>query len=171
MLKEMKPGNRYFVINIDEPYAWKIYDVLKAGQIKKGEWPEGDITFEEWIDQTFGKGKSPRIIDVLVKITADAADFENTLAKLQKTVAGLAEPAYCEDCQYWYGPGGVFTPPCKKINGHVSTYRSKKPTYLIPEIANGHNDCGSYEKKERLIEVEPEHKKGFWRGLMMRRHK
>lgn len=43
----------YFVINIDEPYAKVIYEVLKAGQIAKGQWPEGDITFEEWKQKTF----------------------------------------------------------------------------------------------------------------------
>jgi len=49
MFKAMKPGNKYFVINTDEPYAKALYEVLKAGQIAKGEWPEGDITFEEWL--------------------------------------------------------------------------------------------------------------------------
>ncbi len=53
MLKEMKPGRRYFIINIDEPYAEKIYEILKQGQMKKGEWPEGDISFKEWKLQTF----------------------------------------------------------------------------------------------------------------------
>lgn len=53
MFKKTKPGNNYFIINIDEPYAEDIYRVLKAGQEKKGEWPEGDITFEEWKDRTF----------------------------------------------------------------------------------------------------------------------
>jgi len=53
MLKIMKPGRKYFIINLDEPYAEEIYQVLKAGQIAKGEWPEGDITFEEWKEQTF----------------------------------------------------------------------------------------------------------------------
>jgi hypothetical protein len=53
MEKHMKHGRRYFIINIDEPYAEKIYQVLKEGQIAKGEWPEGDISFEEWQHQTF----------------------------------------------------------------------------------------------------------------------
>ena len=53
MKKEMKLGNKYFIINIDEPYAKDIYEVLKAGQIAKGEWPEGDITFDEWVKQTW----------------------------------------------------------------------------------------------------------------------
>ena len=48
MLKKMKPGRKYFIINIDEPYAEKIYQILKQGQIEKGEWPEWDISFEEW---------------------------------------------------------------------------------------------------------------------------
>jgi hypothetical protein len=53
MEKQMKPGRRYFIINIDEPYAVKIYQALKEGQTAKGEWPEGDISFEEWKHQTF----------------------------------------------------------------------------------------------------------------------
>lgn len=51
--KKEKPGNNYFVINIDEPYADKIYEVLKKGQTAKGKWPEGDISFEEWKKKTF----------------------------------------------------------------------------------------------------------------------
>lgn len=50
----MKPGNRYIIVNIDEPYAEEIYEVLKRGQEDKGEWPEGDISFEEWVRETFG---------------------------------------------------------------------------------------------------------------------
>ena len=53
MHKEMKENQRYFIINIKEPYAKAIYEVLKAGQIAKNEWPEGDISFEEWIAQTW----------------------------------------------------------------------------------------------------------------------
>jgi hypothetical protein len=53
MLKNMKVGRKYFIINIDEPYAEKIYQVLKEGQMAKGEWPEGDISFDEWKRQTF----------------------------------------------------------------------------------------------------------------------
>lgn len=46
--------NKYFVINVDEPYAEQIYEILKSGQMAKGEWPEGDIDFEEWKKLTFG---------------------------------------------------------------------------------------------------------------------
>jgi hypothetical protein len=53
MSKEAKPGRNYFVVNIDEPYAEKIYDVLKKGQMAKGKWPEGDISFEEWKKKKF----------------------------------------------------------------------------------------------------------------------
>ena len=49
--------NNYFVINIDEPYAEEIYEVLKKGQAAKGEWPEGDISFEEWKRQAFSPPK------------------------------------------------------------------------------------------------------------------
>jgi hypothetical protein len=55
MEKQMKPYRKYFIINIDEPYAKKIYEVLKQGQMAKGEWPEGDISFEEWKKQTFAR--------------------------------------------------------------------------------------------------------------------
>lgn len=50
----MKPGHCYFIINIDEPYAEDIYKLLKHGQMEKGEWAEGDISFEEWKEITFG---------------------------------------------------------------------------------------------------------------------
>jgi hypothetical protein len=52
--KCMKPGHCYFIINIDEPYAEDIYKLLKHGQMEKGEWEEGDISFEEWKELTFG---------------------------------------------------------------------------------------------------------------------
>ena len=55
MLKTIKPGNEYFIINIDEPYAEEIFEVLKRGQMAKGEWPEGNISFEVWQKQTFGE--------------------------------------------------------------------------------------------------------------------
>lgn len=61
MLIDMKPGRRYFIINIDEPYAGKIYEVLKQGQMAKDDWPEGDISFEEWQNQTFGDNHSENI--------------------------------------------------------------------------------------------------------------
>lgn len=60
MRKRMKPEREYFIINIDEPYAKEIFEVLKRGQIAKGEWPEGDITFEEWQEQTFGESREQR---------------------------------------------------------------------------------------------------------------
>ena len=57
MLKEMKPGREYFIINIDEPYAEDLYEILKKGQMEKGEWPEGDISFEQWKLLTFHHNK------------------------------------------------------------------------------------------------------------------
>lgn len=53
MRKCMKPGRQYFIINIDETYAPIIYEILKYGQMQKGEWPEGDISFDEWKKITF----------------------------------------------------------------------------------------------------------------------
>lgn len=55
MEKSMRPGRKYIIINIDEPYAENIYQVLKEGQMAKGEWPEGDISFEDWKKQTFAR--------------------------------------------------------------------------------------------------------------------
>ena len=56
MLKQVKEGRLYFVIDIKENYAEKIFQVLKKGQIEKNDWPEGkDITFEQWIFETFGQ--------------------------------------------------------------------------------------------------------------------
>jgi len=55
MSKKMKEGRSYFIINTDEPYAEAVYGVLKCGQQMKGEWPEGDISFREWHEQTFGR--------------------------------------------------------------------------------------------------------------------
>jgi rubrerythrin len=54
MLKNMKPNNRYIIVNIDEPYAEEIYEILKKGQLEKEDWPEGDLSFAEWIEETFG---------------------------------------------------------------------------------------------------------------------
>ena len=58
MKKAMKPGQRYFVINIDEPYAQEIFEVLKRGQLAKGDpqkhWPEGaGISFRQWVALTW----------------------------------------------------------------------------------------------------------------------
>ena len=61
MLKEIKDGNEYFIINIDEPYAKEIFEVLKRGQMAKGQWPEGDITFEEWQEHTFGEQREEEL--------------------------------------------------------------------------------------------------------------
>lgn len=54
MRKNLKPGRHYFIINLDEPYAEEIYKVLKKGQEAKDQWPEGDISFEDWRWATFG---------------------------------------------------------------------------------------------------------------------
>ncbi len=51
MQNKFKPHHLYFVINVDEPYAIDIYELLKKGQMQKGDWPEGDISFIEWIYQ------------------------------------------------------------------------------------------------------------------------
>lgn len=55
MLKQLKPDHLYMIVDIKEPYIEKIFKVLKAEQTKLNNWPEGDITFREWIYQTFGQ--------------------------------------------------------------------------------------------------------------------
>jgi hypothetical protein len=74
MLKKMKGKgskrikqneNEYFIINIDEPYAEDIFEILKRGQMAKGEWPEGDISFEEWQEETFGQIREQRMSDMM----------------------------------------------------------------------------------------------------------
>ena len=39
---------KYIIINIEEQYAKKVFKILKRGQIKKGLWPEGNISFDQW---------------------------------------------------------------------------------------------------------------------------
>ena len=51
--KEPKEGRNYIFINIDEPYIKAIYEVLKAGEIAKGTWNEGDISFKDWCERSF----------------------------------------------------------------------------------------------------------------------
>lgn len=55
MLKAIKPGRRYILCNLDEPYARDVFEVIKRGQMAKGTeaWPEGDIGFEEWVRLTW----------------------------------------------------------------------------------------------------------------------
>lgn len=62
MLKLMKPGREYIIINIDEPYARDVFEILMRGQMAKGpeHWPEGDISFEDWQEQTFGELRRER---------------------------------------------------------------------------------------------------------------
>lgn len=48
MKKVMKEGRKYLFVNIDEPYAKAIFEVMKAGEIAKGKWVEGGISFKEW---------------------------------------------------------------------------------------------------------------------------
>ena len=58
MLKTLKPDHYYIIVNLDEPYAQDIYEVLRYGQKQKerlGEdaWPEGDVDYMEWVKQTW----------------------------------------------------------------------------------------------------------------------
>ncbi|HOD61970.1 MAG TPA: hypothetical protein PKG96_07710 [Bacilli bacterium] len=67
MLKQLKPDRLYFIINIDESYASRIFEVLKEEETKRGNWPEGDISYREWVEQTFGQAG----LDVLDKVKSD----------------------------------------------------------------------------------------------------
>jgi hypothetical protein len=67
MLKQLKPDRLYFIINIDESYAPRIFEVLKEEQTKKGQWPEGNISYREWVEQTFGQVG----LDVLDRLKSD----------------------------------------------------------------------------------------------------
>jgi hypothetical protein len=87
MRKTMKPGRKYFIINIDEPYAPEIYEVLKRGQMEKGEWPEGNIDFEEWTRQTFGCAL-PQTEEL------DWEKAEEHLSLCEKAYAKIGSPGY-----------------------------------------------------------------------------
>ena len=100
MRKEMKQGRKYFLINIDEPYAKKIYAVLKEGQMAKGEWPEGVIDFEEWKRQTF-EGRSNRTKEI--KTTGEQiSDLERRIGHLEYMLSclGAMSQRAREDCQH-----------------------------------------------------------------------
>lgn len=92
MRKMMKPGRRYFIINTDESYAKKIFEILKKGQIKKGEWPEGkNITFEQWKKITFPIKVEPKE-EGLSDIIEGIADLLG--------IYGIGIPN--EDGNYWH---------------------------------------------------------------------
>ena len=46
MIREMKPGRNYFIINNDEPYIEKLYEVIKKGQMAKVERPDKDPSYK-----------------------------------------------------------------------------------------------------------------------------
>ena len=53
MIKQIKENELYFVIKINEPYAEKIFEVLKEEQTKLDKWPEGNIS-PFWMMMIFG---------------------------------------------------------------------------------------------------------------------
>jgi len=95
MRKEMKAGRKYFLINIDEPYAKKIFAILKEGQMAKDEWPEGDIDFEKWKRQTFEESGMKTAEERL-------ADLENGLGHLRYKLSCLEAMSMTarNDCQH-----------------------------------------------------------------------
>jgi hypothetical protein len=118
--KEPKPGRRYFIINIDEPYAREIYEILKRSQMAKGDWPEGDIDFEEWQRQTFGE--APEVKDVggerlkvrfirdgavvVVKVLEQDDSLRGTGLLAEKghwSIESHANPELCNDVLYVRG--------------------------------------------------------------------
>jgi hypothetical protein len=66
MPKTVKEGRCYLIINTDEPYAEEVYSIMKRGQQGKNQWPEGNISFDEWHRTTFGcapqKADSPEYV-------------------------------------------------------------------------------------------------------------
>ncbi len=53
MLKELKKNRCYLVVNCDEPYAEKVFKLIRDNEIKKGTW-EGSNLFSEFFKSTFG---------------------------------------------------------------------------------------------------------------------
>jgi hypothetical protein len=46
MIKEMKPGGNYFIVNNDEPYIENLYEVIKKGQTAKVERPDRELSWK-----------------------------------------------------------------------------------------------------------------------------
>ena len=129
MKKGMKYGRMYFIINTDEPYAGAIYDVLKAGQIAKGQWPEGNLTFEEWHLQTFGTLPSNNSGIAATQQTAPPVN------KPKELIIEEDEPcAYCCDTAlvdiYLEQRGWKYCPKCgDKLTGSKSLMAAGKNDY------------------------------------------
>lgn len=87
MIKKMKPGRLYFIINTDEPYAEKIYEILKKGQIAQGKWPEGDIGFEDWKKSTIAEMVNDEVNGPVAQISTALRDV---LENLQNSGIGEA---------------------------------------------------------------------------------
>jgi len=95
MRKAMKLGRKYLLINIDEPYAEKIYAILKEGQMAKGEWPEGGIDFEEWKRRTFEGNSITTAGEQLEDFKIRLGNLEYKLSCLE-TMSKIAR----QDCQH-----------------------------------------------------------------------
>ena len=64
MLKKLKAENNYLICNIDEPYAPKMFEVLKSGE-KSKNWLNGWIEEEDflgWCRETFGGQFIPYLV-------------------------------------------------------------------------------------------------------------
>ena len=46
----IKPNKKYIVVNVDEPYAENIFNVLRDGEKEKGNWKNEPETFKEWLE-------------------------------------------------------------------------------------------------------------------------
>ena len=48
MREQVKSSQAYIVVGIDHPLIENIYEILKCGEMEKGDWRKGDISFEQW---------------------------------------------------------------------------------------------------------------------------
>ena len=48
MIEQFKSSQAYIAVGIDHPLIENIYAILKRGEMDKGDWQKGDISFEQW---------------------------------------------------------------------------------------------------------------------------
>jgi hypothetical protein len=48
--REVETDHRYLVVNIDEPYAEKVFEMIRDEELSNGTW-DGAEDFQEWLHQ------------------------------------------------------------------------------------------------------------------------
>lgn len=48
--KVIPSDNHYLVVNVDEPYAWEVFALIKKIEKQKGTW-DGPETFKEFVEE------------------------------------------------------------------------------------------------------------------------